>query len=164
MPNFIGVRHVGLEGKNLATLAEFYRDVMGMTIVRESPADSPFGASLFLSAHPEEEDHEVVFFQTNPLLAHTAFKVASLGELLTFYRQMKERGLPIKFTLNHGTSFSFYFDDPEGHMIEVYWPTNVLVPPSLSYAYPIDFDEEVLQRELESMTRQFGLSTASTLK
>jgi catechol-2,3-dioxygenase len=90
-----------------------------------------------LSRHPEEEDHDIVFFD-NPASAHTAFKVASVGELLTFSRQMKERGLPIKFALNHGSSLAFYFDDPEGRMIEIYWPTTVRV--RQPYAHPIDFD------------------------
>ena len=26
---------------------------------------------------------------------------------------------------NHGASVAFYFDDPDGNMIEVYWPTGV---------------------------------------
>ncbi|MBV9020504.1 MAG: VOC family protein, partial [Ktedonobacteraceae bacterium] len=113
MSNFIGVRHVGLAAKDPGALAAFYRDVMGMTVVGESPANSPFGATLFLSSHPEEENHDIVFFG-NPAFAHTAFKMASLGELLTFYRQIKQRGLPIKMALNHGSSLAFYFDDPEG--------------------------------------------------
>jgi catechol-2,3-dioxygenase len=25
----------------------------------------------------------------------------------------------------HGRSLAFYFDDPEGNMIEVYWPTDL---------------------------------------
>jgi catechol-2,3-dioxygenase len=27
---------------------------------------------------------------------------------------------------NHKVSFAFYFNDPDGHMIEVYWPTGNL--------------------------------------
>ena len=96
MPSFIGVRHVGLAAKNPAGLAEFYRNVMGMTVVGESPVGSPFwGASVFLGAHHEEEDHEMVFFD-NRAAAHTAFRVASLGDLQTFYRQVKGQGVPIK--------------------------------------------------------------------
>ena len=162
MPNFLGVGHVGLEAKDLAALAAFYRDVMGMTVVRESPADSPFGATLFLSGHPEEEDHEVVFF-SDPTRAHTAFKVASLGELRTFYRQVKERGVPIKYTFNHGVSLSFYFEDPEGHTIEIYWPTNVRVRQIL-LADPIDLDlpEEELLREVERVAGQLGRRAPAT--
>jgi catechol-2,3-dioxygenase len=79
---------------------------------------------LFLSAHPDEEDHEIVFFD-NPALAHTVFRVASLAEFLTFYRQNKQLRLPIKFAFNHVASLAFYFDDPEGNMLEIYWTTGV---------------------------------------
>jgi catechol-2,3-dioxygenase len=153
MPNFIGVRHVGLEAKNLATLKAFYRDVMGMTVVRESPANAPFGATLFLSGHPDEEDHEVVFF-SDPTRAHTAFTVASLGELRTFYHQVIKRGVPIKYALNHGVSLSFYFDDPEGHTIEIYWPTNVRVRQFLADPIDLDLPEEELLRAVERVTGQ----------
>jgi len=158
MSNFIGVRHVGLAAKDPASLAAFYRDVMGMTVVGETQANSPFGATLFLSGHPEEENHDVVFFG-NPAFAHTAFKMASLGELLTFYHQIKQRGLPIKLAFNHGSSLAFYFDDPEGNMIEIYWATNVQV--RHPYADPIDFDlsEEELLRDVQRVAQQFGQIT-----
>jgi catechol-2,3-dioxygenase len=90
-PNFMGVRHVGLLAKDPASLAVFYREVMGMKIVRQTPPVSPNGAIVFLARHPEAEDHDVVFV-SNPTLAHTAFRVASLGELLVFYRRIKEQG------------------------------------------------------------------------
>ena len=157
MSRFIGVRHVGLAAKNPAALATFYRDVLGMTVMGESSADSPFGATLFLSAHPEEEDHEIVFF-SNPGLAHTAFRVASLKELLTYYRQIKERGLFIRFAFNHVVSLAFYFDDPEGHLIEIYWATDIR-DVRQPIGEPIDFDapEEELLREVERVAQQFRL-------
>ena len=155
MSSFLGVRHVGLVAKNPAALATFYRDVMGMMVIGESPADSPLGATLFLSAHPEEENHEIVFV-SNTAHMHTAFRVASLSELLTFYRQIKQQGLPIKFAFNHGASLAFYFDDPEGNMIEIYWTTNIRGLPQ-PIAEPIDFDapQEELLREVERVGEQF---------
>ena len=96
MSDFFGVRHVGLPAKNLAALAQFYCEVMGMRITRENTTDAPFGASVFLARHPEEEDHDLVFFE-NATLAHTAFKVASLTELKAWHRQIRERGIPVKF-------------------------------------------------------------------
>jgi catechol 2,3-dioxygenase-like lactoylglutathione lyase family enzyme len=53
MSDFIGLRHIGLPAKNLAKMAEFYRDVLGMTITRENSADAPYGASVFLARHGE---------------------------------------------------------------------------------------------------------------
>src|SRR5271166_1773121 len=115
MPEYIGVRHVGWGVKDPVALASFYRDVLGMTIVTELPADSHMGTTVFMSRHPEQaaEHHDLVFF-SNPAFAHTAFEVGSLAELLASYREVKEKGVPIKFTFNHGFWLSFYIDDPEG--------------------------------------------------
>ena len=162
MPNFIGLRHVGWGDKDPVALAAFYRDVMGMTVVRQTPADSPIGTTVFLSRHPEgDEDHDLVFF-SNPMFAHTAFRVSSLAELLRLYRQVKER-VPIKNTFNHGVAFSLYFDDPSGHNIEIYWLTHVAVPPDFPVR-PIDLElpEEELQWEVERMAEQYGRKVPST--
>ena len=121
----IGIHHVGLYAKDPSLTAEFYRDVMGMQIVGGSSADAaPIGASAFLSSRPEEESHEIALF-TNPEIRHVAFKVASLAELRSFYQRICARKLPVKMAANHGASLAFYFDDPDGNMIEVYWPTGV---------------------------------------
>jgi len=160
MSDFMGVRHIGLPAQNLAALAAFYRDVMGMTVTRENSADAPYGASVFLARHPDEEDHDLVFF-ANPTLAHTAFKVASLGELKTWHCQIRERGIPIKFALNHGTEFSFYFDDPEGHMIEMYWSTNLPIRRALADPIDLDRPEEELMREVKRLAREVDLATSS---
>jgi catechol-2,3-dioxygenase len=62
----------------------------------------------------------------NPAFAHIAFKISSITELRALYAREVERNIPIKFLANHGVSFAFYFDDPDGNMIEVYWPTGKL--------------------------------------
>jgi len=159
MPNVIGVRHVGLPAKDLATLKAFYRDVLGMTVVRETSADAPFGATLFL-VHPDgEEDHDLVFV-ADPSAAHTAFEVASLGELQRSYREMKAR-VPIKMAYNHGVQLSFYFEDPEGHLIEIYWLTPVRILPGVADPIDLDRPEEELLREVERTAQRFGTPTPS---
>ena len=115
-PKFIGVRHVGLLAKDAPGLAVFYREVMGMRVVRQTAADHPLGAVTFLALDPEEEDHDVVLVP-KALMAHTAFRVASLADLLTFYRRLKDRGIPIKQCLNHIVEFAVYFEDPEKNVI-----------------------------------------------
>ena len=45
-------------------------------------------------------------------------------ELRSFHARVVERNIPIKFA-NHHASFAFYFDDPDGNMIEVYWPPEI---------------------------------------
>ena len=114
MPEVIGVRHVGLGARDPAALATFYQDVLGLAAV---PTDTAaLGPTAFLSSHPTETAADLVFF-ANAALQHTAFEVASLADLRAFHQRVLEQGVPIKVALNHGVSLSFYFADPEGHLI-----------------------------------------------
>lgn len=142
-----GVHHVGLQVTNPAASAEFYRDVLGMEIVGGSTPDHPLGASAFLSSRPDEESHDIALF-ANPEFPHIAFKVSSLAEFRSFHARVVEKNIPIKFVFNHRVSFAFYFDDPDGNMIEVYWPTGDLSQRQ-PYVEPLDLsqpDEALLEK------------------
>jgi catechol-2,3-dioxygenase len=143
-----GIHHVGLRAANPAASAEFYRDVLGMRIIGGSAPDHPIGATAFLSSRPDEESHEIALF-ANPAFAHVAFKVSSLAELRSFYARVVDRNIPIKLLANHGVSFAFYFDDPDGNMIEVYWPTGDLSRSLQPQLEPLDLsqpDEALLEK------------------
>jgi quercetin dioxygenase-like cupin family protein/catechol 2,3-dioxygenase-like lactoylglutathione lyase family enzyme len=143
-----GIHHVGRYAKDPAASADFYRDVLGMEVVGGSTPDHPLGATAFLTSRPNEESHEIALF-ANPAFAHIAFKVSSLAELRALYTRVVDSNIPIKFTANHGVSFAFYFDDPDGNMIEVYWPTGDLSRPLQPYMESLDFsqsDEALLQK------------------
>jgi catechol-2,3-dioxygenase len=147
-PVIQGISHIGIQSEDPHTLAAFYRDVLDMQIVGGTDDDTPLGASAFLSNQPEAESHHLAIFR-NGALAHLAFKVDSLAALRECYRRVTERGLPIQRARNHGVSFAFYFADPEGNLLEVYWPTGRAC--SQPYGEPIDLSlpEEVLRRQME---------------
>ena len=144
-----GIHHVGLRAKNPAASAEFYRDILGMEIVGGSDPDHPIGATAFLSSRPDEESHEIALF-ANPAFAHVAFKVSSLADLRALYARVVERNIPIKLLADHGVSFAFYFDDPDGNMVEVYWPTGDLSLRLQPQMEPLDLSqpEKVLLKKL----------------
>ena len=147
-----GIRHVALRATNPAASAEFYRNVLGMQIVGGSTPDHPLGASAFLSSRPEEADHEIALF-AKPEFAHIAFKVSSLAEFRSFHAHVVEMNIPIKFVFNHRESFAFYFDDPDGNVIEVYWPTGDLSWRQ-PYVEPLDLsqpDEVLLGKITETI-------------
>jgi catechol-2,3-dioxygenase len=158
----VGLCHVGMHAKNPATLAEFYRDVMGMQVVGGSDSTSPFGASVFLSSRPGEESHEIAMF-ANPQFAHHAFKMASLGALKSFYQRIIQRGIPVRFQFLHGVSFAFYFQDPEGNMIEVYWPTGVNHPQPCGEPIDLTRPEAELLDALGTLTGQTRPVSASAV-
>src|SRR5262245_23396845 len=66
MEKIAGFPNVGKVTNDPAALAEFYRDVLGMTIAGSSSADGPSGKTAFLSSRLEEEDHELAIF-ANPM-------------------------------------------------------------------------------------------------
>jgi catechol-2,3-dioxygenase len=143
-----GIHHVGLHAKDPAATAEFYRDVLGMQIVGGSGAEHELGASAFLCSRSDEESHEIALF-ANPIYCHVAFKVSTMAELRSFHARVLERKLPIKFAFNHGVSFAFYFEDPDGNLIEIYWPTGALAEYRQPHAEPLDLtlpDEVLLQQ------------------
>src|ERR1700722_3859403 len=146
-----GIHHVGLRATNPASSAEFYRDVLGMEIVGGSAPDHPVGATAFLSSRPDEESHEIALF-ANPAFAHIAFKVSSPAEFRSIHARVVEKNIPIKSVFNHRVSFAFYFDDPDGNMIEVYWPTGDLRWRQ-PQAEPLDLSQpdEVLLQQLANM-------------
>ena len=154
----IGLCHVGMYAKNPASLAEFYRDVMGMQIVGCSDASHPLGASAFLTNHPREESHQIAMF-SNPELPHRAFKVGSLAALKRFYQKIIGGGIPIKFEFFHGVSFAFYFEDPEGNMIEVYWRTGLEYPQPFVQKTDLTKTEEELMKELKVLTGRKGFTS-----
>jgi catechol-2,3-dioxygenase len=156
----IGLCHIGMYAKNPALLAQFYRDVMGMQLVGGSDGSHPLGPSAFLSSRPGEESHEISMF-SNAELAHSVFKVRSLAALKRFYQKIVGRDIPIKFQFHHGVSIAFYFHDPEGNLIEVYWPTGLNHPQPCVQAVDLTKPEEELLDELKVLTGRIA-STSLT--
>ena len=155
-PQVIGVRHVGLSARDPAALAEFYRDLLGLQVVGGSTADtSAFGATAFLSSRPAEGPPDLALV-ANPAYQHTAFEVRSLADLRAFHQRVLGRGVPVKMALNHGVSLSFYFDDPEGHLIEIYWPTGAACRPRHGDAIDLTRSEEALRRDVAELTTRAG--------
>lgn len=149
----IGFCHVGMHARDPASMAEFYRDVMGMQIVGGSDESHPLGRTAFLSSRPDEEYHELAMF-SDPAFAHQAFKVKSLTDLKRFYDSVVARGIPIKHQFLHGVAIAFYFDDPEGNMIEVYWSTGIDYPQPHVQDLDLSKDEPELLDELKALTGQ----------
>jgi catechol-2,3-dioxygenase len=91
---------------------------------------------------------------SNAELAHRAFKVGSLAALKRFYHEIVRRGIPIKSQFNHGNAFAFYFADPEGNLIEVYWRTGLEYPQPFAQATDLTKTEEELLEELKILIGQ----------
>jgi len=150
-PTITGLGHVGLQASDPAALAEFYQAVLRLQIVGQGDLNAEgLRSSVFLSSRAEDAPYQVAIY-ADPNLSHIAFEVASLADLQTFYKLVIDRGLPIRWTLNHGVSLAFYFTDPAGNLIKLYWPTGVAYPQP--HGHPIDLTqpEAVLRQDVADL-------------
>jgi catechol-2,3-dioxygenase len=76
----------------------------------------------------DDEHHRVAFVQMPGLkkapddswgLAHVAYTMADLGQLLATYRRLKADGIVPVRTINHGPTVSMYYKDPDGNQVEL---------------------------------------------
>jgi catechol-2,3-dioxygenase len=111
--------HVVLRTNNMKAMVEFYCTFLGARIVH--------GGKMLAFLTYDDEHHRIAFVQipkTKPKvrgscgLEHIAFTFESLSELLLAYRQRKQNGILPIWCVNHGTSTSIYYKDPDGNEIE----------------------------------------------
>jgi catechol 2,3-dioxygenase-like lactoylglutathione lyase family enzyme len=155
MPTVTGLGHVGFFVSNFERSLDFYTRIIGL---RESDVD--WGRRFaFLSAHPDQEHHEVFLMEApdnvDPKgLQQASFRCASLDDILTFKRVFTEEEVRIDQEVTHGNAVSIYFFDPDGHRLEVYWKTPREVHPP--FAAPIDLtvgEDEVMRQVDEAIAR-----------
>jgi catechol-2,3-dioxygenase len=143
-----GLGHVAINAIDPVTLGAFYRDVLGMQVTHAIGPDAWNDPAVQLSSRPAQEHHELAIFPRAGM-RHLAFTVAPLGDLCAMHHGIQERGRPILLAVDSGVSLAFFFDDPEGNHIEIYWPTGV--QEHRPTARPIDLTAppETLLREVE---------------
>jgi len=151
-PRVMGVGHVALHARDPAALAEFYRELLGFQVVPTETSD--LGENVFLSSRPAEVSVNLALFG-NPAFQHTAFEVRSLADLRALYKHVLDRGVPVKMALNHGVSLSFYFDDPEGHLMEVYWSTGIDCLPCHGNPIDLTLPEKALRRDVREVAARY---------
>lgn len=149
MPKVSRLGHFGLRVKNLQSALAFYRDLLGLRLTAESKEDK----CLFLSSRPEEEHHELLISERpeeQRIISQISFRVENLDELRDFHRELQQQKIPIDRIRTHGHSISIYFHDPDGNLIEIYWPTGLDVKGPV--AKPVDLgrsQQEILRAHLE---------------
>ena len=116
------LHHVNLKTTRLQEMIDWYSIVVGMRV------NSQFPGGAFLSN--DEANHRLALFAWSRLsddadklvhtgLHHIAFEYPTLDDLLTTYTRLKELGLTPHFTVDHGTTTSFYYIDPDGNSVEL---------------------------------------------
>jgi catechol 2,3-dioxygenase len=122
-----GIGHVNLRVADQEVSKRFYRDVLGFAIAEEDPEHGGVFMTLGdnfhtldIGQHPSPETAQRP--QRGQIgLAHIAFQVGSYAALREAYAHLVANGIEILRAANHVNQRSFYFADPDGNTLEIYY-------------------------------------------
>jgi catechol-2,3-dioxygenase len=116
--------HVVLKVRDLDRSEAFYTSVLGLAVTGRMP-----GRMVFFAVPGNSDSHDLGLWQVGPDAAspaprqvglfHVAWQVEREEDLRAFHDSLVARGVPVRSTMDHGANLSVYFEDPDGHMLEV---------------------------------------------
>ncbi len=125
----LGIHHVTAISRDLDATTAFYRDVLGLSLVRAGTNDDDPGARHFWFGDPQGTPGTLMSFLEYPGMGtgtvgtgsthHVAFSVGSAAELDAWRSYLEDRGVSCTDALERGGLRSIYVRDPDGHIIEI---------------------------------------------
>ncbi|EHJ59904.1 hypothetical protein NSU_3154 [Novosphingobium pentaromativorans US6-1] len=133
-------------------MEQFYRGVLHLVVSDTGIGNHFKRRIIFMTGNPEHHHQFVLVVREEGdppggALFQVSFKMASLSELRAVAARAESAGARGIRPLNHGNSWSVYFNDPDGNMIEIYTDTGWHV--AQPFGDPLDLswsDEEIVAR------------------
>jgi catechol 2,3-dioxygenase len=122
-----GIGHVLLRVADQEASKRFYRDVLGFRIAEEDPQHGGVFMTLGDTFHTLDlAQHPAPAQAPRPQraqigLGHIAFRVDSYAALRQAYSHLLAHGVAIQRAAHHVNQRSFYFADPDGNTLEIYY-------------------------------------------
>ena len=125
-----GLHHATLISSDLARTTTFYRDVLGLALLRESANDDDPGARHFwFGADAAGSPGGLISFleyasmgagsQGTGATHHLALAVGSAEEVGAWREYLTSREVPTTDVMSRSGLTSIYLRDPDGHIIEI---------------------------------------------
>lgn len=124
-----GLHHVTAISSDLQATIVFYRDVLGLGIVRDEPSDDdPDSRHVWFSAAEGEAGTLVTFMEYPGLpegivgrgsVHHFALTVDTTDEHAHWVGHLRDHGVECTEVIDRGTFRSIYCRDPDGHIVEI---------------------------------------------
>ena len=122
-----GIGHVNLRVADEQVSKRFYRDILGFVVAEEDPEHGGVFMTLGENFHTLDlGQHPAPEAAQRPRrdqigLGHIAFQVGSYAALRAAYQHLVDSGVTILRATNHVNQRSFYFADPDGNTLEIYY-------------------------------------------
>lgn len=127
-----GLHHVTLISSDLERTTAFWRDILGLALVREGSNDDDPGARHFWFGDADGTPGTLVSFLEYPQMEpgvvgrgsthHIALAVGSEEEQLAWRDYLRGEGVQCTDVFDRGELRSIYFRDPDGHIVEIATP------------------------------------------
>ena len=111
---------VTLRVRNLDLVTDYYRDVIGLTVMARSVMGALLGAGGVRLLNLQRRESAPREARNAAGLYHTAFLVPTRKDLARWLVHAAANKVPLSGFADHLVSESVYLDDPEGNGIEVY--------------------------------------------
>ncbi len=124
-----GIHHLTAICSNLERTVSFYRDLLGMSLLKQSVNEDDPGARHFYFGDAEASPGSIITFMEYPnmeegnvgvgIVHHFALRTGSLAELDGWYKHLTDHGVQCTEPLNRTYYSSIYFRDPDGNIVEI---------------------------------------------
>jgi catechol 2,3-dioxygenase len=111
---------VNLRVRNLDLVTDYYRDVLGLTVMARSMMGALLGAGGVRLLNLQRRESAPREARNAAGLYHTAFLMPTRKDLARWLVHAAANKVPLSGFADHLVSESVYLDDPEGNGIEVY--------------------------------------------
>jgi catechol 2,3-dioxygenase len=111
---------IGLRVRDLDRLTDYYRDVIGLSVLDRGQQGATVGAGGVALVHLEHAPDAKPDDTRTAGLYHTAFLVPTRTDLARWILHVARNRVRLTGASDHAVSEAFYLDDPEGNGIEVY--------------------------------------------
>ena len=128
----LGLHHVTSICADLERTTAFYRDVLGLALVREGHNEDDPDARHFWFGDADRRAGTFVSFMEYPAMEagrvgvgsthHFALAVGSADELEAWRDYLRSRGVQCTDIFDRGGLRSIYLRDPDGHIVEIATP------------------------------------------
>lgn len=124
-----GIHHVTMICSNLEKTVSFYRDLLGMTLLKQTTNEDDPGARHFYFGDAEATPGSILTFMEYAnmeqghvgvgIVHHFALRAGSLAELDAWYQHLLAHGIQSTEPINRTYYSSIYFRDPDGNIVEI---------------------------------------------
>lgn len=124
-----GIHHVTAICSDLDRTVSFYRDLLGLTLIKRTVNDDDPSARHFFFGDAEATPGSIVTFMEYPameqgsvgagVIHHFALRAGSLDELTAWQKHLAAHGVQATDPMDRTYYSSIYFRDPDGNIVEI---------------------------------------------